>query len=258
MDYRGLNKVTIKDKFLIPIIEELLEELGGSKIYSKIDLRAGYHQIRMANEDIVKTAFRTHEGHYEYLVMPFGLSNAPSSFQSLMNHVFREHLRKFILVFFDDILVFSQNLSEHLVHLKTTFDLLMKHKLCVRQVKCSFGASRVEYLGHVISADGVSTDPKKIVAVKEWPKPKNVKELRGFLGLAGYYRRFIKHYGIISKPLTDLLKKDGFQWSEMATQAMEELKEALTSAPVLALPNNCVVFVVETDACDYGIGAFLM
>lgn len=172
VDYRGLNKVTIKDKFPIPIIEELLEELGGSKIYSKIDLRAGYHQIRMANEDIVKTTFRTHEGHYEYFVMPFGLSNAPSSFQSLMNHVFREHLRKFILVFFDDILVFSQNLSEHLVHLKTTFDLLMKHKLSVRQAKCSFGASRVEYLGHGYLLMGYLLILRKLLQLRNGLNPR--------------------------------------------------------------------------------------
>lgn len=258
VDYRGLNKSTIKDKFPIPIIEELLEELGGSNIYSKIDLRSGYHQIRMAKEDIAKTAFRTHAGNYEYLVMPFGLSNAPSYFQGLMNHMFKEHLRKFILVLFDDILVFSKSLSEHLEHLRITFELLVKHKLCVKQAKCSFEAKRVEYLGYVISAEGVSTDPKKVDAVRRWPLPKNIRELRGLLGLARYYRRFIRHYGIISRPLIDQLKKDGFQWNERASEAFKELKDALTSAPVLALPNNSAVFIVEIDACDYGMKVVLM
>ncbi|XP_059315524.1 uncharacterized protein LOC132066177 [Lycium ferocissimum] len=213
VDYRALNKITIKDKFPIPIIEELLDELGGSQIFSKIDLRAGYHQIRMTPPDIQKTAFKTHCGHYEFLVMPFGLTNAPSSFQGLMNHIFKAHLRKFILV---------------------------------------------EYLGHYISAQGVSTDPKKIEAVQSWPEPTTIKRLRGFLGLTGYYRRFIKGYGVISKPLTDLLKKDSFSWTNKATEAFQELKTALTTAPVLILPDYNQPFVVETDACNVGIGAVLM
>nr|XP_016487570.1 PREDICTED: uncharacterized protein LOC107807660 [Nicotiana tabacum] len=236
VDYRALNQITIKDRYHIPIIEELLDELRGSQVYLKIDLRSGYHQIRMAPSDIHKTAFRTHSGHYEYLVMPFGLTNAPSNFQGPMNHIFQEHLRKFILVVFDDKLIFSKTMQDHVVHLKETFRLLMQHHLFARKSKCHFATTSVEYLGHYISAKGVSTDPKKIQAEQEWPTPSTVKQLRGFLGLAGYYKRFIRGYGQISKPLIDLLKRDCFKWTETSSAAFQSLKNALTTAPVLALP----------------------
>lgn len=226
---------------------------GGSKVYSKTDLRAGYHKIRMATADVYKTTFKTHSGHYEYLVMPFGITNAHSSFQSLMNHIFQEHLRKFILVFFDDVLIYSKSLEDDLQHLRTAFELLVQHQLLAKRSNCVFAASRVEYLGHYISAQGVSTDPKKIKAVQSWPLPTFIKLLRGFMGLAGYYRRFIKGYGIISKPLTDLLKKDGFIWSDRANEAFETLKTALTIAPALSLPDFSLTFIVETDACNVGI-----
>ncbi|KAL4279050.1 hypothetical protein GQ457_03G026640 [Hibiscus cannabinus] len=258
VDYRRLNQLTMKDKFLIPIIEELLDELGKAMIFSKLDLRSGYHQIRMWEPNIPKTAFRTHEGHYEFVVISFGLTNAPATFQGLMNQLFKGLLRKTVLVFLDDILVYSENFADHLQHLKVVLEILRSNRLYAKRSKCSFGADAVDYLGYIISGGKISMEDSKVKCIQEWPAPNSVKDLRGFLGLSGYYRRFIRGYGGIAKPLTDLLKKGAWKWTYVEHEAFDRLKGALQEAPVLALPDFNEEFNVETDTSTLGVGAVLV
>jgi len=257
VDYRALNAVTVKDKFPIPVVEELLDELHGAQFFTKLDLRSGYHQVRVHPDDVAKTAFRTHHGHFEFLVMPFGLSNAPSTFQALMNMVLKPFLRRCVLVFFDDILVYSASWTEHLLQLRAVLEVLRAHRLHLKRSKCSFAAPTVHYLGHVISHAGVAMDVSKVAAVQSWPQPRSARGLRGFLGLAGYYRRFIKDYGTLAAPLTSLLRKNAFLWTEAADAAFAALKTALSAAPVLHLPDFDNEFFVDCDASGSGFGAVL-
>jgi N6-adenosine-specific RNA methylase IME4 len=242
IDYRQLNALTIKNKYPIPVIEDLLDELQGATIFSKLDLRSGYHQIRMNPADIAKTAFSTHLGHYEYLVMPFGLTNAPATFQQLMNNIFSAHLRKFVLVFFDDILIYSKSLAEHRHHLSQVLQILRLHQLKAKLSKCTFATASVDYPGHVLSGSGVATDPSKIEDITNWETPTTIKQLRQFLGLTGYYRRFIKGYASICRPLHDALKKNAFHWSDEQHKAFLTLKTVMSTPPVLALPNFTLAF----------------
>ena len=258
VDYRALNKLTIPDRFPIPVVDELIDELHGSKVFSKLDLQSGYYHIRMKEEDIPKTAFKTHEDHYEFKMMPFGLCNASSTFQSLMNRIFKPYLQKFILVFFDDILVYSTDVQLHEEHLILVFSILQENQLHFNMAKCQLGQERLEYLGHWISAEGVSTDEVKVSSILKWPLPKNIRDVRSFLGLASYYRKFVWNYALIFKPLFQLTKGHKLTWIEDAEDAFKHLKNALATTPVLALPDFTHLFVVETDASNHGIGAVLV
>ncbi|PNX96205.1 Ty3/gypsy retrotransposon protein, partial [Trifolium pratense] len=257
VDYRALNVVTVRDRFPIPTIDELFDELGSASIFTKIDLRSGYHQIRVVQEDTHKTAFRTFDGHYEFLVMPFGLTNAPSTFQSAMNDLLRPYLRRFVLVFFDDILIYSRCLTDHLHHLRLILDLLSSNQFFAKFSKCAFAVEKVDYLGHVISSNGVTPDPEKIQAILDWPRPRSLTTLRGFLGLTGFYRRFVRHYASLAAPLTDLLRSTNFVWSTDTELAFTTLKTKMTETPVLVLPDFSKVFIVETDASAVAVGAVL-
>lgn len=233
LDYRALNKQTVKDRFPLPRIDQLIDRLGRARVFSKLDLASGYHQIAVTEDHIHKTAFRTNVGHWEFLVMPFGLTNAPASFQRLMNKVFQQDLNEFILVYLDDILIFSETLEEHWEHLRVALQRLKDAKLYGRLHKCEFLKDRIEYLGFEVSGEGVHTSPEKIKAVIEWPTPSSVKDVRSFLGLASYYRKFIRGFSEIARPLTDLTKKGKkWCWNEATENAFVRLKTALVSAPV--------------------------
>nr|KYP35801.1 Retrovirus-related Pol polyprotein from transposon 17.6 [Cajanus cajan] len=259
VDYRQLNKVTIKNKYPLPRIDDLMDHLVGASVFSKIDLRSGYHQIRVKGEDVPKTTFRTRYGHYEYLVMPFGVTNAPTIFMDYMNQIFHLYLDKFVVVFIDDILVYSKNKEEHEEHLKVVLQTLRERQLYAKLSKYDFWLEEVSFLGHVISSGGIAVDPSIVEAVLKWETPKSISEIRIFLALAGYYRRFIEGFSKLALPLTSLTRKGVvFVWDSKCENSFRDLKEKLTSAPVLVLPDLSKTFVVYCDASKMGLGEVLM
>ncbi|KAI3685765.1 hypothetical protein L6452_35023 [Arctium lappa] len=259
IDYRELNKLTINNKYPIPRIDELFDQLQGASFFSKIDLRSGYHQLKVREEDIPKTTFRTRYGHYEFLVMPFGLTNTPTTFMDLMNRVCQPYLDKFVIVFFDDILVYSKTEKKHEEHLRTILDLLERERLYAKFSKCEFCLREVQFLGHVVSQDGIKVDLAKVEAICSWEAPKNPPEVRSFLGLAGYYRKFIRDFSRIATTLTSLMKKNViFVWTEAQGEAFQRLKDMLSSASILALPDGSEDFVVYSIVSRLGLGCVLM
>ena len=259
VDYRALNKVTVRNNYPVPIAGELFDRLGKASYFTKMDLRSGYYQVRIAEGDEPKTACVTRYGSYEFLVMPFGLTNAPATFCTLMNDLFKEYLDDFIVIYLDDIVVYSRTLEEHVKHLRLALEKLRGANLYLKPEKCEFGQKEIMFLGHYISEGRVRMDPKKIQAIVEWPTPKKVTELRSFLGLANYYRKFIKGFSKKCACLTDLLKKDRqWDWSQECREAFEKLKAVVTSDPILRLPDFDLPFEVQTDASDFAIGGVLV
>ncbi|KAK1677054.1 hypothetical protein QYE76_037902 [Lolium multiflorum] len=240
-------------------IQDLFDQVRGVGVFSKIDLRSGYHQIKIKKEDVPKTAFVSRYGHHEYLVVPFGLTNAPTIFMNLMNKIFMPYLDKFVIVFIDDILIYSKDKAEHAEHLGIVLQTLREHQLYAKFSKCEFWLDQVEFLGHVISKDGIAVNPSKVAAVLEWEAPKNVKEIIGFLGMVGYYIRFIQGFSKIAGPMTKLLRKNTpFVWSDECEQSFQTLKEKLTTAPVLAVPEVGKDYTVYCDASKHGLRCVLM
>nr|GFB47985.1 putative reverse transcriptase domain-containing protein [Tanacetum cinerariifolium] len=259
IDYRKINRLTVKNRYPLPRIDDLFDQLQGSSVYSKIDLRSGYPQLRVREEDIPKTTFRTRYRHYEFQVMPFGLTNAPTVFMDLMNRVCKPYLDKFVIVFIDDILVYSKDEKEHEEHLRQILELLKKEELYAKFYKYKFWIPKVQFLGHVIDSQGIHVDPAKIESVKDWAAPKSPTEIRQFLGLAGYYRRFIEGFLKIAKPMTKLTqRKVKFEWGDKQEATFQLLKQMLCSAPILALPEGSEDFIIYCDASNKGLGAVLM
>lgn len=263
IDYRSLNDQTIKNKYPLPYIDEIFDQLRGAKYYTKIDLVSGYHQILIHKDDVEKTAFRTRYGLYQWLVLPFGLTNAPATFTRLMQDVLSPVLDKFVINFIDDILIYSNDITQHEQHVRQVLDLLRQHKLHAKKEKCEFITKQVSFLGHIISEHGVSMDPEKVKSILDWPPLKTVKDVRSFLGLAGYYRRFVKGFSKVVAPISDLLKQteekfSEAQWGEKQQRAFDDIKRCITTAPVLVLADPKLDYTVCCDASGFATGAVLM
>jgi len=258
-DYRKLNSMTVPDSYSLPNIDEIFSSLGGAKIFSTLDLFSGYHQIRMAEDSIDLTSFTTKFGNFVYKVMPFGLTGAPATFQREMNRILFDLLGKCVFVFLDDILIFSNSIDEHVIHLKQVFEIFRKYKVKINIEKCCFFKEEVEVLGHVVSKNGLKTIKSKVDAVSKWIKPENISELRSFLGSVGYYRKFINNFAMIAAPLYKLLRKNvPFIWEDIHQNSFNKLKDALISAPILRYPDFTKQFIIRTDACKDGIGGVLL
>ena len=260
VDYRGLNDLTVRNSYPLPHTEDLFDRLQGARYFSKIDLRTGFYQIPLAEADREKTAFRTRYGHFEWTVLPMGLTNAPATFQHLMHQTFREQLDRCVLVFLDDIVVYSATLEQHEKDVREALTRLQQNHLYAKKSKCELFMHEIEFLGHHVGRAGLRVMADKVKSVQDWPTPRNASEVRSFLGLAGYYRRFIQGFSRIAVPLHDLTHTaDGksYEWLPLHQQAFEELKLAMRGAPVLALPDPDRQFVVNTDASDFATGAVL-
>ena len=259
VDCRAINNITIRYRHPIPRLDDMLDELSGAVLFSKVDLRSGYHQIRMKLGDEWKTAFKTKFGLYEWLVMPFGLTNAPSTFMRLMNEVLRAFIGKFVVVYFDDILIYSKSMDEHLDHLRAVFNALRDARLFGNLEKCTFCTDRVAFLGYVVTPQGIEVDKSKIEAIQGWPVPTTITQVRSFLGLAGFYRRFVKDFSTIAAPLHELTKKGvSFSWGKAQEHSFHMLKDKLTHAPLLQLPDFNKTFELECDASGIGMGGVLL
>ncbi|XP_048611684.1 uncharacterized protein LOC125585979 [Brassica napus] len=258
VDCRAINNITIKYRYPIPRLDDMLDELSGSTMFSKIDLRSGYHQVRMKEGDEWKTAFKTKQGLYEWLVMPFGLTNAPSTFMRLMNEVLRPYIGKFVVVYFDDILIYSQCLSDHISHVEQVLKALRQEGLFANLQKCVFCTDQLIFLGFVVSSQGLKVDEEKIKAIQDWPTPTTIGHVRSFHGLASFYRRFVKDFSTIAAPMTSVIKKNvSFVWGPAQEESFNKLKYSLTHAPVLTLPGFNKTFEIECDASGTSIGAVL-
>jgi transposase InsO family protein len=258
VDYRGLNKITVPNRYPLPLIHEMLERLSGAKYFTKIDLRGAYNLVRIRPGDEWKTAFRTRYGHFEYTVMPFGLTNAPAVFQHMANDVFRDFLDLFVIIYLDDILVYSKTLEEHQQHVRQVLQRLREYGLYAKLEKCQFHQEQVEFLGYVVSSEGISMDPAKIRTILEWESPRSVRDVQCFLGFANFYRKFIDGYSKLALPLIRLTRKDiPFKWGIEAENAFTALKHAFTVAPILVHPDPAKAYIMEADASDFALGSIL-